>query len=308
MGVGSFGSFLDAARSTPRAPRGRTEMLRARILASRPDANTQPLYEDFACFHWCEECHHLLEDSNPCVHCGSTHLVDLRDFSAARFLQEAETVERRTVSSGVRWLARLYGFSLYVGMTCLWFRMWDFPGAMVLDFFGVSGGGLTFLTTLGVLFLMVFSPFFVLPGLAMFLGKQARIPIARFFSRWTFPTPLRRRLVDAPFVQGLSPSPTPTTSSPLTGRAVCGWRWQVFLRDPMATSRKVLVLDEQWRLTNSPDLQGHWLEMKSLDEEDFVLSEAERQQFLRKRGIFWDDGEFVWKESVFLSSAEKTLA
>ena len=118
--------------------------------------------------------------------------------------------------------------------------------------------------------------------------------MARLFSRWNTPTPLRRRLVETPH-SGLSP---------LTGREVQGWRWQVFLRDPLATEKEVLVLDEEWRPNTSYESTGVWLEMEPLKKEDFVVNEAARQQFLRKRGIFWDEGGFVWKESILLSSAD----
>ncbi|MCB9640060.1 MAG: hypothetical protein H6728_04580 [Myxococcales bacterium] len=318
MSVGMFSSFRDAMRRQHVSFAARTEMMKARLRSNSLGAEEDPAlrYEEYTCFYLCGDCGHLEQEDMACSVCGGG-CIDLRNSPATRYLQDAEETERRETPALVVFLSRLLSLGIFVGLSWSWlfamelgiFPLWK---TLFLAPFLLQVVGFTFLFVL----IVGASPVFLIPGVSLFLAKEARKPMSRVYHKlramWSKERPRRwfgamQGDVEAQassLFQGRAHTEEPLLS-PLTRRPCLAYRVEAFLRDPLSTKEQVWMLDE--KKSCSFEVGGHvidgekvvpCLETKEIQWKDSPLSEEELHIFLRQRGLFWEDGDYLLREAI----------
>lgn len=325
MGAGSFGAFMDAASSMPGLGAGAGNRVLSRLRIGAMGAESSQYLEDFSCYALCEECRHLSHAKDTCPHCGHVGLIDLTNSVYARTLQETEEQSRHSVPIGIRMMSWGIVGLLYVVLSAVW----GTGLTLIIDNFKVLGqpglaGSLQSAFWLG-LFLLT-SPIALVPGLALYWGKASRKPITRWYTKWKDhfvpPTPARWIGPVAPHLAPASQKEshvgvaTPTGTllhSPLTQQPCVAYAMTVHIKDPTASVESVLMLDE--RHASSLLWDGQLIDGKTLQPvlklrhvEQDRINPHYLHQFLRKRGIFWEDGELELREAILPPYSMCTLS
>jgi len=276
MGAGSFGSFMDAARSQSRFSSQlahRLELLRLKTKANGGHEGSAAM-ESFDCFTLCQRCQRLGEPHDICPSCGDRASLDLRNFGYARWLQELEEDQRRTPP----WWAKMAGY--VASTTTFGLLLW---GSLAVCGAMGSAGVVLFFASLGVWL-----------GIAIAVGKWLRKPLARLCHPTHTATPLRWRQ-DA-MAQGDGPGGALT--APLTKRPCRGYHLQIYLLDPEATHKAVWLLDEKVATAEVGAALERPGRPKPLADPELRLDQVERELFLRARGLTQDEGELLFCESI----------
>lgn len=249
--------------------------------------------EEFSCFHLCGDCHFLCDHTRACPACGSETVLDLKQKTVGNMVREMEDERRNKVSPKAMWIATALAVTNF-------FVVWLIAGE-IISWFWPPIAIFTLGLLLGIVALATTRVF--LPRWLSWLFERSK---QKGPSRWRQALP--RPTVDTAIAaqdEGPCQSAGELIQAPLSGRKCLAYRIGVLFDRAGDAVPPEWVLDEQATADISVGVHrlkasGYTLlrPLTPVAADDLAMDETAMSRFLRERGLFLSDGEFVFFESI----------